>query len=84
MIKMNKITETQSSEFLEIDKNKICDWIMHMDVDDFYDLCCALSDQFEFTGEQLFYSCSECGNEHGDICEYHSDACKYFFVEHYK
>lgn len=64
---------------LEIDKRNICDWIMRMDECEFYDLCCALSDNFEFTGEQLFYSCELCNLEHSSECEYCTDICKKVF-----
>lgn len=69
---------------LDVDKKNICDWIMRMDVDDFYCLTCALSDNFEFTGLPLFYSCEVCGNEHEDSCEGDCSLCEKFFKEHYK
>lgn len=69
---------------LEYDKQKVCDWILKMDVDDFYCLTCALSDNFEFTGLPLFYSCEVCGNEHEDFCEGDCSCCEKFFKEHYK
>ncbi len=68
---------------MDEDKKKICDWIMNMDVDDFYDLCECLREGFEFTGEQPFYSCEECEKEHSEECEHSEDKCKKFFVGHY-
>lgn len=68
---------------MDEDKKKICDWIMTMDVDDFYNLCVSLTEGFDFTGEQLFYSCQECGKEHSEECNCGEDDCKEFFVKHY-
>lgn len=68
---------------MDEDKKKICDWIMSMDVDDFYDLCVCLTEGFEFTREQIFYSCQECCKEHSEECEHDGENCKEFFVKHY-
>lgn len=70
---------------MDEDKKKICDWIMNMDIDDFYDLCECLAEGFEFTGEQPFYPCSKCAEEHSEECDKGIDTemCKEFFVEHY-
>lgn len=69
---------------MDEDKKKLCDWIMSMDIEDFYSVCSLLEENYEFTGKQLFYSCQECGKEHSDVC-CASDVgmCKEFFIKHY-
>ncbi len=70
-------------KIMDEDKKKICEWIMDMDVDAFYDLCICLTEGFEFTGNQLFYSCQECEKEHSEECNGCLEKCKEFFVKHY-
>ena len=74
---------------MDTDKKKICDWIMNMNIDDFYEFCICLSEGYEFTEEQLYYSCRECKKEHSEECEECEgcddclEKCKEFFVKHY-
>lgn len=71
---------------MDEDKKKLCDWITSMTVDEFYEFCDNLEDCYEFTGEQLFYSCEKCCEEHFEDCRFGVDdaLCKQFFYEHYE
>lgn len=44
----------------------------------------CLTEGFEFTGEQLFYSCQECNKDNLEECGHDGENCKVFFVRHYK
>ena len=71
------------NEYLENDKKKICEWIMSLDIDNYYELCCVLVDNLNMVDKKLFYSCCECKKEHGDVCEHDPDFCKKMFIKHY-
>ena len=72
---------------LQEDKEKICKWIMDMDIDDFYDLTISLTDSYInekiHIDTPLFYNCSMCEKENRKECEETENKCKELFIRHY-